>query len=52
MKKTNITKLVLSLLMVFTITLTNAAIPTLPRENSDHIQLFAQDSPYWEFEEE
>ena len=52
MKKQNISKLLLSLFMVFTITLTNSAIPTFPQENSSHIQLFAEDSPYRGFEEE
>lgn len=52
MKKTNITKLLLSLLMVFTITLTNTAIPTFPPNNSGDIQLFAENSSYWGAEEE
>ena len=46
MKKTNITKFLLSLLMVFTITITNATISTYPQENDNHVQLFTENSPY------
>lgn len=51
MKKTNITKLLLSLLMVFTITFTNATF-TFPQDNDNHVQLFAENSPYSGFTEE
>lgn len=52
MKKTNVTKLLLSLCMVFTIIFTNTSRSTIPQDNSNQMQLFAEDSPYWGYEEE
>ena len=52
MKKTNVTKLLLSLSMVFTIIFTNTTISTIPQDNNNYVQLFAEDSPYWGYEEE
>lgn len=52
MKKTNITKLLVSLLMVFTITFTNATALFFPQNNSSHVQLFADNSTFPELDDE
>ena len=46
MKKTNITKFLLSLLMVFTIIFTNTITPTSSQGNNNHVQFFAENSPF------
>lgn len=52
MKKTNITKLVLSLFILLTITFTNTSVSTLPQDNSNHVQLFVESSNYSELTDE
>ena len=48
MKKTKLTNLLLSLILVLTITLTNVSVPGHSREAVGNVHLYSESSPYSE----
>ena len=52
MKRTKLTNLLLSLILVLTITFTNASVPNDSREAVGNAHLYAENSPYSEIEKE